>query len=72
MSDIPTPSEQINLRHNLLTAALDQLHLQWEKRCDAEFTSADREQRVPVLPEPPTTDAILALAETFVTFVTKV
>lgn len=68
MSALP---EQINLRHDLLTAARDQLHLQWEKRCDVEFTSADLEQRLPVLPEPPTAEAILELAETFYTFVTK-
>ena len=58
-----------NLRHSLLTTALNQLHLQWGKRCDVEFTSADREERVPVLPAPPTTEEILALAETFHSFV---
>lgn len=71
MDHIIEPGYQLNLRHDLLTAARDQLHLQWEKRCDAEFSSADHEQRAPVLPEPPTTEAILALAETFYTFVTK-
>lgn len=65
------PDSQLNLRHSLLTSARDQLHLQWEKRCDVEFTSADREERAPVLPEPPTTDAIIALAEEFYSFVTK-
>lgn len=64
--------DMTNLRHDLLTAARDQLHLQWEKQCDVEFTSADLEQRVPVLPKPPTIEAILSLAETFYTFVTKV
>ena len=63
-------TEETNLRHNLLTAARDQLHLQWEKRCDVEFTAADCESRI-LLPEPPTTQAILELAETFYTFVTK-
>ena len=61
--------ERINLRHDLLTAARDQLHLQWEKRCDVEFTTADRQDRAPVLPDPPTTEEILALAEAFHTFV---
>lgn len=66
-----TLPEQANLRHDLLTAARDQLHIQWEKRCDVEFTTADHDGRAPVLPEPPTIEAILELAETFVTFVTK-
>jgi hypothetical protein len=68
---IVEPSTQINLRHDLLTASREELRYQWEKECEVAFNSAEYHAREAVLPPPPTTEAILALAETYYSFVTK-
>jgi len=59
------------IRHALLTQAREMLSEQWHAAMDVERTSAERENRNPVLIPAPTVDSIKATAESLYEFVQK-